>query len=216
MKKISIDRQERIRKLRLVGKSIPEIVTETGFAKTTVQRYVLNVKIPEKYHQILKEKQGGSKDRAKGLRENMLSEASYSLGTLSVRDIFLITTGLYWGEGTKRDFEMINSDPRLLQTFLVGLYSLGIPKQRIAFSLRVHSDISVKKAKEFWSRTTGLPEQSISRIEIIEGKKKGKLRYGMCRIRVLSGVRERLLIQSAISLIGKESSKRLVSNSCIN
>jgi hypothetical protein len=117
----------------------------------------------------------------------------------------------YWGEGTKKDFGVINSDPMLIQSIVLSLMELGICSERLSLSLRLHSDVSIEESKNYWSKITGLPDTAINRIEVIEGKKKGKLKYGMCRIRVKKGIRERTLVQTCISLIGKESNKKLVS-----
>ncbi len=198
--------------LRRQGKSIPEISRETGIAKTTVLRHVRGVAVPEEFKVRLREKQGGSKDRAKALRENMTEEAESVLGEFSRRDQLLLLIGLYWGEGTKKDFSIINSDPALLQAFIHCLGTLHISRERLALSLRVHREISIPEAKKFWASITGLSTQCIERVEVIDGKKKGKLPYGMCRVRVRSGIRERLLLQSAISLIGKASKEALSFN----
>ncbi len=211
MNKISAESKNLITELRVQGMSIPEITRATGYGKTTVQRYVKSIPLTDKARLLLREKQGGGKDRALGLRQNCLDAAESLLGSISRRDSFLLLVGLYWGEGTKRDFSIINSDPYLLITFLKCLKDFGISEERISLSLRIHSDISESAARSFWSKTLNLPKDSISRVEIIEGKKKGKLKFGMCRIRVRSGIRERLIVQQAISIIGKESSEKVLS-----
>jgi len=208
---LSNEQHEHLVDLRKHGKSIPEISRETGTPITTVQRHIKGIQVPHEFQAILREKQGGSKDRAKGLRLNIATNVEKLLGKLSNRDYLFLLVGLYWGEGTKKDFTVINSDPFLIQTFIHCLKTLNIPNDRLSLSLRVHTEISVSQAKTFWSRTTGLPKELIERVEVIEGKKKGKLPNGMCRVRVRSGIRDRLLIQTAIALIGKECSKRIVS-----
>lgn len=211
MMRIAKEVREEIIRLRACGLSIPEIFRKTGVSKTSVQRYVKGIVVPEASLKRLKEKQGGAKQRAAGLRENCIEEAALMLGTLSKRDYLILLIGLYWGEGTKRDFSIINSDPKLLQTVMLSLKMTGVSLERISLSLRLHSDISIARAKRFWSRALDVSEERIGRIEIIEGKKKGKLPHGMCRIRVSRGIRDRLILQSAITLIGKEASKRVLS-----
>jgi hypothetical protein len=208
---LSNKQHEHLISLRKQGKSIPEISRETGTPKTTVLRHIKGVHVPKEFQTLLREKQGGSKDRAKGLRANTTIKVEKLLGKISHRDYFFLLVGLYWGEGTKRDFTVINSDPFLIQTFIHCLRTLNIPNNRLSISLRVHAEISVSQAKNFWAETTGLPKKLIERVEVIEGKKKGKLPHGMCRVRVRSGIRDRLFIQSAIALIGKECSKRIIS-----
>ncbi len=211
MNRISSVKVTEIKRLRLIGNSIPEIARATGCGKTTVLRYVKEIKVPDEYRNILREKQGGAKQRAIGLRENMLTKASEEIGSITDRDRFFLLVGLYWGEGTKRDFGVINSDPLLIQALLRSFQSLGIEKTRLSLSLRVHRGIDIPEAKSYWSKITSIPVDSIGSVEVIDGKKTGKLPYGMCRIRVRSGIRERLLIQSAIAIIGKDSSKKVVS-----
>lgn len=211
MKRISKDSQLNIVNLRLLGRSIPEISQELHIAKTTIQRYVVGIDIPPAYRQRLREKQGGSRERAAGVRANVYTEAQTFLSSLSQREYILLLTALYWGEGTKRDFSIINSDPNLIQTFIAGLHALGIERSRISIAIRLHSGLSIERARLFWSLITNIPIEQITQVEIIEGKKKGKLPHGMCRIRVRKGIRERLFLQSLISLIGKESNIELVS-----
>ena len=208
---LSKEQRERLVMLRKQGKSIPEISKETGTSITTVQRHIKGVQIPREFQIRLRERQGGSKDRAKGLCLNIEADVKRLLARVSRRDYLFLLVGLYWGEGTKKDFSVINSDPLLIQTLIYCLKILKIPTSRLSLSLRVHTEVSVPEAKKFWARTTGLPERRIERIEVIEGKKKGKLPYGMCRVRVRSGIRDRLFIQTAIALIGKECSKGILS-----
>jgi hypothetical protein len=212
MRRLSNERHGYLVKLRKRGKSIPEISRETGTPITTVQRHIKGVQVPPEFQTILREKQGGSKDRAKALRENIASKSIELVGKISQREYLFLLIGLYWGEGTKMDFSVVNSDPLLIRTLIRCLEVFGISKYRLGISLRVHKGISIPRAKQFWVQTTGLPMHLIGRVEVIaEGKKKGKLLHGMCRIRVKSGIRDRLLIQSAIAFIGKESGKRIVS-----
>lgn len=211
MRRIHARKREEIIQLRMKGMSIPEISSQTGAAKTTVQRYVQKIVVPVQYAARLRERQGGARERAVALRMNCETEASSLLGELSKRDTFFLLLGLYWGEGTKRDFSIINSDPHLLQAFIVCLKDLGIDLDRISLSLRIHDDLDSSLAISFWSQTLGIARSRIGKIEIIKGKKKGKLPYGMCRVRVRSGIKERLLLQAAISLIGKESAGRVLS-----
>ena len=77
--------------------------------------------------------------------------------------------------------------------------------------LMKHKHGLLKFTKSLVLTITGLSKKTIALVEVIEGKKKGKLPYGMCRVRISSGIRERLLIQSAIQLIGKEASEKVLS-----
>lgn len=105
---------------------------------------------------------------------------------------------------------MINSDPWLVRTFIEYLSTLKISKERLSVSLRTHQGISLPQARSFWARVTGVPRQGITSVETVSGKKKGKLQYGMCRVRVKAGIKERPLIQTAINIIGNHFAKGVV------
>lgn len=202
MNKIKETTRQEIVRLRKRGSSIPEIAAQLGISKTTVQRYVIGISIPADAQRILSLKQGGSRDRANALREYAQEKASELLGNICKRDQLMLLAGIYWGEGTKRDFGIINSDPALIATFISALESLGVSRERISVSVRVHSDISVNSAITHWANVTGVSAEEIKRVEVVEGKKKGKLKYGMCRVRVRSGIKERLILQAIIKSIG--------------
>lgn len=202
MRKLPVAIQNKILQLRIAGKSIPEISQELGIGKTTVQRYVCHVTVTGGSLDRLRLRQGGSRERALAHRAYASQEADKLLGQISIRDQLMLIIGLYWGEGTKRDFEIINSDPALIATFISSLKVLGITQERLGVSIRIHRGISVPLAVKYWSKVTGVSAERIKRVEVIDGKKKGKLKFGMCRVRVHSGIKERLLLQAMISRVG--------------
>ena len=207
MKKISYKKQQKIINLRKSGFSIPEISSVVNISKTTVQRYVRTVIVPERELLLLKVKQGGSKKRAEILRDKVEKEALRAVSSVSDRDSFFLLLGLYWGEGAKKDLSMINSDPLLIQSFLFCLRKIGVNNERVSVSLRVHKGVSIVRAKTFWASVTNKEIGAIRSVEVIEGKKKGRLQNGMCRVRIRSGIKERLLIQKSIEIIGKRFTK---------
>jgi len=199
--------RDEIVSLRETGHSIPEIHSITGKSKSTISRIVQGVLVRKEFKEVLRVKQGGAKERARSLRARIVAKVEEDLLPLSNRDKLLLLLGLYWGEGTKRDFSIINSDPFLIQTFIHTLACLQISEDRLTFSIRIHEGISPQPAVAYWSKITGLHKTRIGRIEVVKGKKKGKLPHGMCRVRIRSGIKERLYIQSAISQVGKECAK---------
>lgn len=62
--------------------------------------------------------------------------------------------GLYWGEGNKKNKNSIrlgNTDPSIIRRFIEFLIKiLGIKKSKLKFGLQIFSDISKKKALNFW------------------------------------------------------------------
>ena len=78
---------------------------------------------------------------------------------------------------------------------------MGVKDEELKISLRLFEDIDHKKAISFWSQTLALPKGMIQKIDVISGKKVGKLKHGMCRLRVKKGGKYFKLIISMIDLI---------------
>lgn len=86
------------------------------------------------------------------------------IGKISKRDLLLIGTALYWGEGTKskkRSFTPLvfcNSDPKMVQIFMKFVREvLLIEEKKIRSGIHLYATISENKARKFWSKVTGLP-----------------------------------------------------------
>lgn len=115
--------------------------------------------------------------------------------------------GLYWGEGTKKAFDFINGDPDLVQSYLHGLYVIGVKKKDIKLNFRIFSDMDRNKIARFWSDYLGLEMSQVGWFEIVQSTGKRKLTHGMCRVHVAKGGSYFKLIMSMIDFIKSENSK---------
>lgn len=192
---------DQIKKLRLRGFSYNEIVKDTGISKTLVCKYSKGLVLGESAMQILIEKRGHSKVNSQRQWLECKEKSHMDLGGLSAKDKILILSCLYWGEGNKRDLILINSDPNLVRVFLSCLLSIGIKISEIRFSLRLFEDIDEIAAKEFWSLILNITKDDFGKTEIKYGRKTGKLKYGMCRVRVVKNAKYFKLIMSYIERI---------------
>ncbi|OHA93176.1 MAG: hypothetical protein A3H52_03125 [Candidatus Zambryskibacteria bacterium RIFCSPLOWO2_02_FULL_39_26] len=192
---------EEIKKLRETGHSLPEIKRILNRGYGTIFRYIKDVPILPEYHEIWKIKRGGSKARSAKLWSEAKVRASELIGPIGFKERLLILSSLYWGEGNKAELNLINSDPNLVRVIVMCLKDLGIQQNELKISLRLFEDIDIKKAISFWSKTLYLPRGFITKIDIKKGKKVGKLRYGMCRVRVKKAGKNFKLIMSMIDLI---------------
>lgn len=185
--------------LRRKGYSISEISLDVGKSKSVVSRYIQGITILPKYKDILLKKQGGSKVRSKDLWEKSKISASNLLGKMTKRDEIILLMGIYWGEGTKNELNIINSDPVLLRAFIHFIKNFDVSKERIKASVRIYEDIKLDRAISYWSNILGLEKKQFLKIESIKGKKKGKLEFGMCRLRVEKSSKEFKLLMSLIN-----------------
>jgi hypothetical protein len=113
----------------------------------------------------------------------------------------LILACLYWGEGNKTELNLINSDPNLIRVFVNCLKRLGVKDEDLLVSARIYEDLNPEKVKLFWAKTLRIHKDLIRSINVLNGKKLGKLKYGMCRVRVRKGARYFKIIMSVIDLI---------------
>lgn len=169
-----------------------------GFHKVPVNKDV-NV-LPE-YLESLKIKQGGSKNRSNKNWEIAKNKADKLLPKIEKNQRLILLAALYWAEGRKVDFDIINSDPELLRVFIECLRDIGINTKDIKVSLRLYEDIDSIQARKYWRKTLKINDDQITGTNIIRGKKVGKLKYGMCRVRIVKGGDTFKLIMSLVNRI---------------
>lgn len=205
MDKISSEIVKRIKFLRSHGYSVPEISKETNVSKTTVLRYVKEVQILPEYLSEWAGKRGGSRKIRLKKEARALEEGKSAVGELTHKEKLLFLSALYWGEGSKKDFELINSDPYLIKFFIETVREVfGLDNNRIRVSIRVYEDLNKNDCLEFWSTVTRITTEEFGRIDTLKGRKSGKLKYGMCRVRILKGgdlLKKIVGINKAISIL---------------
>lgn len=199
----SIEKIKELKRLRRRGLSINELVERLSIPKTTVWHHIRAVRILPQYALILKSKQGGSAKRKEKNWEQAKKYAQDLLQSPS-RDFIIILAMLYWGEGSKRGCEFINSDGRIIRSYLIILRKiLKIPENTIKPTMRIFSGMDKKECLSYWSKITEIPKDKFF-IRFNDGGKRGKTRYGMCRITIRRGSNTLKLIRSSIDQIFSE------------
>ncbi len=201
---------KRIVNLRKTGHSLPEIQKIVGRGGSTVFKYIQGVSVLPEYKQILKSKQGGS--IAKSNRDWLEAHQNSKnlLDSITTKDRLVVLACLYWGEGDKRDLSLNNSDPALIKVFVECLKCIGVKKEDLRITLRLYEDINENQARVYWAKIVGISEKKILGINFLPGKKRGKLKYGMCRVRVTKGGPYFKLIMSMIDLIKSDFNAAVV------
>lgn len=179
---------ERIKLLRKKGYSLPEIKREVKVSYGSVFRYIQGVKILPEYWKEWHGKQGGSIKRMRKREQLAHEKAMKTIFSLSTTEKIIFLAALYWGEGGKKDFNLTNTDPELIKVFIHGLKEIfNISSDRLRLSIRTYEDLDKNKCLNYWSKVTGVPVEKFVNVNILKGRKKGKLEYGMCRVRILKG-----------------------------
>lgn len=186
--RIPLQTIQKVKQLRSQGWSLPEISKELKLSKTSVLRYIKGVEILPEFLSQWAGKRGGSNKYKLFREKKALEEMQNLINELSSKEKLLIISALYWAEGEKKDFSISNTDPHLIRVFVNALRELfGLNNERFRLSIRIYEDLDPEKCIEFWSQVTNLPRENIISIIVLPGKKKGKLEYGMCRVRITRG-----------------------------
>lgn len=179
---------QKIRLLRQKGWSLPEIKKEIKVGYGTVYRYIKDVSILPEYQKLWLEKRKSSTRRMKIAEEEAAKKAKQTILSLSEKEKMIFLSALYWGEGSKREFGLSNTDPDLVRVLIKGLdQTLGISTDRLSLSIRIYEDLDKEKCLKFWSEVTGVPVDRFISVNVLKGKKVGKLEFGMCRVRIKKG-----------------------------
>lgn len=178
----------KIKHLRKTGRSIPEISRRLSLPKSTVSTHIREVTIlPQYYPRWLERRNAAKINSEKGWR-TAIKKAKAIFPSLTKRELALIGATLYWGEGTKRDFGLSNTDPQLVSVFVYILKKVwGIQEKDLKISLRIYEDLDRRACLEHWSKIVGFELNDRTSVNVLRGSKQGKLKYGMCRIRVKRG-----------------------------
>lgn len=177
----------KLKSFRRRGYSIERLMKKFEIPKTSIWHHIHTIKLSEKYSKRLRAGQG-SKTRREGEIKRAQEEASHFVPKkIDKATAAMLAAALYWGEGAKRDFNLANSDPNLVRLFMVCMEKLGISPKRFALHVRTYEDLNPDMAIQHWTSITKIPRSNVVRVEVLKGKKGGKLPYGMCRVRLYKG-----------------------------
>jgi hypothetical protein len=182
---ISQEKIKKIFELRKQGYSIPELHALLGLPKSTLSKYCRKVEILPEFKERWLERRNASKIISERQVLQAEQQAKALVPAISKESAVLIASSLYWAEGAKKDFSLTNSDPKMIKVFVKILKrSFGIKDEDIKISIRLYEDLAINEATSFWSEVVGFDLTNKVHINILKGKKVGKLKYGMCRVRV--------------------------------
>lgn len=173
-----------IKNLRKKGFSIPEISRECNRPKSTVSRHIKGVRILSRYYQRWLSRRNASKIISERNWQLADKKAKQLIDVITEKDLILMGISLYWAEGAKRDFTFSNTDAEMIRIFVYVLRKVfGIKDKDLKISLRIYEDLNKKTCLHYWSGIVGIKLGINTSVDILKGTKKGKLKYGMCRIR---------------------------------
>lgn len=186
--RLGTDTVDKIRYLRTQGKSLPEISNALSISRTSVFRHISGVEILPEFLSEWAGKRGGSRQKKLKLEQKAFEEGKKVVKNLSLNEKRLFLSALYWAEGSKKDFGLSNTDPELIKVFVSGLREVFcVTEDRLRVSIRIYEDLDKDECLNFWSEVVKIPKERFLKVDVLHGKKVGKLKYGMCRVRVARG-----------------------------
>jgi hypothetical protein len=182
------DKIKNIQELRKKGFSIPEIAKQEQISKSTVLRRVQGIEILPEHKQRWLGRKNASKIISERSWNSAIEKGRELLPEVFDEHLALIAASLYWAEGAKNDFSFTNSDPNMVKVFVSILRKTFLVKDEdFKISLRLYEDLDKSDCIKFWSAIVGVNLANNVSIHTLNGSKKGKLKYGMCRVRVKKG-----------------------------
>jgi hypothetical protein len=102
---------------------------------------------------------------------------------------------LYWAEGAKNRNSLVfaNSDPHMIQffwRFLTTCFGVGAEDVTVRLNVYVSSEPAIRGVETYWLGLLGLPRSTLRKHALnhyptsSSGRKKNRLPYGVCTLRV--------------------------------
>jgi hypothetical protein len=152
--------QQRARELRAAAWTLDDIAAELGVAKSSVSIWVRDVDFEPQPRRTGRRREPNALQRRKQAEiDELLAEGRERIGRLTGRELLIVGTALYAGEGTKVDGEVsfANTDPRMIQLFCTWLRRcFVIDERRLRVRLYLHQGLDVDAAIAHWSEVTGI------------------------------------------------------------
>ena len=199
--------QKKARELRAQGKSVREIAEILDVSRGSVSRWVRGVVLTKEQRDELESrnpvvacsvesrlKQAASVSKTWRERRLRMQEAGREMARHADSG-FVIGCMLYWAEGTKskNSISFVNSDIDMMKTFVLFLREyFDVKTEDFAISLHWYSGngVTLDDAVQYWLDNLGLERSCLrkSQVDVKRtdgyGRKKGKLPYGVCHLRV--------------------------------
>lgn len=170
---MKVAEKEKARRLRKEGKSINQIVKETGFSKASVSIWVRDIvltknqkkKISEKGRSVESiEKRRGNRLANEQKKRNVISDnAKKDIVQISLAELRLTGAILYWGEGgkTKRGVaRLANSDPAIIKIMMKFFREVClVPEGKFRGHIHTFDNANIEKTERYWSQLTGIPRR---------------------------------------------------------
>lgn len=168
---MKIVERERARALRLQGKSMNQIIEETGFSKASVSFWTRDIVLTKEQRNKISMRgrsvESIEKRRLSRLfninnkRRVIIDTAKKDFSNLSLRDLKIIGAMIYWGEGGKTGHwavRLANSDPLIIKVMMRFFREVcKVPESKFRANIHTFELANVKETERYWSKVSGIP-----------------------------------------------------------
>ena len=177
-----------------------ELAALLGVSRSSISLWVRDIELTAEQYEALRGRMGA---RIDGSRANALiarerrRQAQAGGRARAKRSELLHAIGcmLFWAEGSRgrNAVEFVNSDPEMIRLFVNFLRSCyAVPDTKIAVTCNLFADHEARQRdiEDFWLRLVRLPRSRLRKSSVnryskySQKKRRNKLPYGTCRIRV--------------------------------
>lgn len=180
--------KEKALKLRKNGYSYSEILTQVNISKTTLSGWLRNIKITSTQLERLRLKNADARKLGSiALRNNrikktekIIKKAKAEIKNISIDDLKVVGTVLYWAEGSKqnenrpsKELIFTNSDPKMIRVYLLWLNKcLLVKSNNIKFEIYIHETYNKTpdELSKYWSKVTNFPKNMLCKIYFKKNK----------------------------------------------
>jgi len=170
---MKVAEKERARTLRKEGKSINQIIQETGFSKGSVSLWIRDIILTPKQKNRISERgrsvESIEKRRINRLvnaqmkRQAVMDKAKEDFTNISLEQLKLIGIILYLGEGAKTHHGMArlsNSDPMVIKMMTRFFREVcNVPDNKFRASIHTFQHANIEKTEKYWSKISGIPRR---------------------------------------------------------
>lgn len=194
--------KEKARVLRKKGKSINQIVKETGYSKASVSVWVRDIILTESQRKGLSE-MGRSIESIERRRASRLANeykktrvvmdlAKEDIKKISLHELKLIGVMLYLGEGGKTRKGMVrlaNSDADIIKIMMHFFRNVcNVSESKFCAHIHTFDNADVEKTEQYWSRITKIPRKQFYKTYVKQSvaslHKRKTLPYGTVEVGV--------------------------------
>lgn len=187
--------------LRLKGVSIKSIAKELHAAQSSVSIWTRHIELTTEQvvrlranmhtPEVIEKRRQARLKSELAKRSIIINEAKAQIQSISTRELWLIGTALYWGEGTKNysTVQFTNGDPRMIILFLRFLRNVcDVSEVKLRAHIHIHEHLDTSAAEEYWQSVTGIPKDHFYKTYNKPNKSskgtRNSLPYGVCAVSV--------------------------------